>query len=447
MESPEVAMVGVWLSRKHLSADALVGLVRARFEKVFDPRAGRPVIRLADALMSAFAMFALKDPSLLAFDQRRHDDNLRSVYQIQRVPSDTQMRAILDALPPENLRPAYQDVFRQLQRGKALEPYVYLEGCYVLSLDGTGYFSSQKIHCPHCMQKQHEDGTVTYYHQMLGAALVHPDKAEVIPLAPEPIIKQDGQEKNDCERNAARRFLEGFRREHPHLAVIVVEDALSANAPHVRDLSKYRMHFILGVKEGDHGHLFEEVRYREDQDPRVEWVTIRGSDPKLEHLFTIVPDVPLNESNSDVRVTFVRYMETNKVDGRTRIFTWITDLKVSRRNVWRVMRAGRARWKIENETFNTLKNQGYGFEHNYGHGELHLSVVFALLMMLAFLVDQTQQLCDPLFQWAWQKLGSKRLLWERLRSMFCEYRLASLRELYQALCYGCDRPRPHINSS
>ena len=108
------------------------------------------------------------------------------------------------------------------------------------------------------------------------------------------------------------------------------------------------------------------------------------------------------------------------------------------------MRAGRARWKIENETFNTLKNQGYGYEHNYGHGEANLSVVFALLMMLAFLVDQVLQLCDPLFQGALEKLGSKRLLWERMRSLFYEYRLRSLRELYEALYYGCDRPRPKI---
>jgi hypothetical protein len=122
-------MAGTLLARKHLSADALVARVRSSFANVADPRPGRPAIPLADALMSAFAMFALKDPSLLAFDQRRHDDNLRSLYRIGRVPSDTQMRAILDQVPPEDLRPSYQDVFRQLQRGKVLEPYVYLQGC------------------------------------------------------------------------------------------------------------------------------------------------------------------------------------------------------------------------------------------------------------------------------------------------------------------------------
>jgi len=435
--------------RKHLSADALVTALRRRFATIPDPRPGKPVIALADALMSAFALFALKDPSLLAFDQHRHDGNLQSLYHIQRVPCDTQMRGILDPLPPEELRPAFQDVFRQLQRGKVLEDYRYLPEGYLLCLDGTQYFLSEKIHCPHCMEKHHQDGRITYYHQMLGAAIVHPDHAEVIALMPEPILKQDGNAKNDCERNAARRFLQKFRQDHPHLSVIVVEDALSSNAPHVRDLQDNDMHFLLGVKEGDHAYLFAEVRQREQHDPEVKQWKIQTADAKRRHLFTIVRDVPLNEANDDVRVTFVRYVEQNLVDGTERIWTWITDLTVTPHNVWRIMRAARARWKIENETFNTLKNQGYGFEHNYGHGEKNLSVVFALLMVLAFLVDQVQQLCNPLFQGALWRLGSKRLLWERQRSLFNEYELRSLRELYEALCYGCQRMRPRIqfNSS
>src|SRR2546430_14792264 len=123
-------------------------------------------------------------------------------------------------------------------------------------------------------------------------------------------------------------------------------------------------------------------------------------------------------------------------------FSWVTDLRVSKRNVYALMRGGRARWKIENETFNTLKNQGYNFEHNYGHGMESLSVVFAMVMMLAFLVDQTQQLCCPLFQAVWAKLGSKRLLWERMRALFYDYALESMRQLLEALLYGLKKSPP-----
>ena len=109
--------------------------------------------------------------------------------------------------------------------------------------------------------------------------------------------------------------------------------------------------------------------------------------------------------------------------------------------------AARARWKIENETFNTLKNQGYHFEHNYGHGEQNLSVVLALLMLLAFLVDQTQQLCCPLFQAAWRKAGTKRHLWEEVRALFHSFRFDSWAELLTALIRGIARHRPVLQNS
>ncbi len=189
-------------ARKELSADALFRNVYAGFGRIPDSQPPDASISLADALMSGFALFALKEPSLLAFDERRRADakNLQMIFGIQNVPCDTQMRTILDPVDPEELRPVFRDVFRQLQRGKVLERFTFLEGYYLLSLDGTGYFSSEKVHCDSCMQKTSRNGKTTYSHQMLGAAIVHPDFKEVIPLMPEPIIKQDGQAKNDCER-------------------------------------------------------------------------------------------------------------------------------------------------------------------------------------------------------------------------------------------------------
>ena len=173
-------------ARKDLSADALFGSLRSHFASLPDPRSGEVEIPLADALMSAFAMFSLKDPSLLAFDDRRRDpnDNFSTIYGINRVPSDSQMRAILDPVDPAGLRTPYCETFRRLQRGQVLKRFVYLDGHYLLSLDGTTYFSSSKIHCSSCLEKHHRNGSITYSHQLLGATLVHPDLKEVIPLAP-----------------------------------------------------------------------------------------------------------------------------------------------------------------------------------------------------------------------------------------------------------------------
>src|SRR2546425_4044472 len=185
--------------RKHLSADALFHVVRSGFADIPDPRCADVDISLADALMSAFALFSLKAPSLLAFDKERAEGNLHTIYGIERVPCDTHMREILDPVSPKVLRPVFKSIFRQLQRGKALEAMPFLDGHYLLALDGTGYFSSTTIHCASCLHKVHRNGSVTYYHQMLGAAILHPEKREVMPLMPEQIVKQDGTEKNHCE--------------------------------------------------------------------------------------------------------------------------------------------------------------------------------------------------------------------------------------------------------
>ena len=427
--------------RKHLSADALLRLVHSGFANIPDDRPDDVDISLADVLMSAFAMFSLKSPSLLAFDQQRAEGNLHTIYGIERVPCDTYMREILDPVSPKSLRPVFKSLFRQLQRGKALEEMVFLDGYYLLALDGTGYFSSTTIHCESCLQRVHRNGSITYYHQMLGAAIIHPDVRTVIPLMPEPIGTHDGTDKNDCERNAAKRFIVKLRQDHPHLKFIVTEDSLSSNAPHIETLQNHALHFILGVKEGDHTFLFQQVQAAEHAG-RVTAYERHDRAARVVHRFRFVNDVPLNASHVDVRVNCIEYWELG--EDKVQHFSWVTDLRVSTRNVFRLMRGGRARWKIENETFNTLKNQGYNFAHNYGHGTQNLAVVFATVMMLAFLVDQTQQLCCALFQAVWAKLGSKRLLWERMRALFYDYAFASMRQLFEALWYGFTKSSPLV---
>jgi hypothetical protein len=426
----------------HLSADALFALLQNAFSNLSDHRSGTPDIALSDALMSAFAMFSLKSPSLLAFDKERSQDNLHRIYGIERVPCDTSMREILDPVEPECLRPVFKHVFDQLQRRTALKAMEFVQGHFLLALDGTGYFSSNHIHCESCLETHHRNGIVTYAHQMLAAVILHPDKREVIPLMPEPIVKQDGSDKNDCERNAAKRLIAKLRQAHPDLNVIVTEDSLSSNAPHIEMLQAHDVHYLLGVKEGDHAFLFNQVAQAE-QAGRVTYYERDDADRGVHHRFRFVSDMPLNASSAHLRVNFFECWEMSK--GKVQHFSWVTDLRVNKATVHRLMQGARARWRIENETFNTLKNQGYHFEHNFGHGYQHLSVVFALLMMLAFLVDQVQQLCCPLFQAAWAKWGSKRLLWAKMRALFDVYALDSMEQLFQALYYGLKKSAPILD--
>ena len=429
--------------RKHLTADGLIQRLRTEFEKLPDPTTHASQISLADTLMSGFALFALKDPSLLAFEKRRNDANIKALFRVRQIPRDTYMRELLDGVEPQQLAPAYRKLFASVQRGKLLTPYRFLDNSYLLLADGVENYRSTKIHCPTCLECHHGNGKTDYYHQMLGMVIAHPDLREVIPLMPEPIQRQDGGEKGDCERNAARRAFQRISKEHPHLRFTVVEDGLSSNGPHVELIRELNWHYILVVKPKDHVELFAHVAARiEARQYGIDYYL----DPQTRttHCFRWVNQAPLNKSHARLLVNYLEYWE---IDADLKVQyhnSWVTDFECRQANVWDIKCGGRARWKVENETFNTLKNQGYHFEHNFGHGCKNLAVIFPLLMMLAFMVDQIQQISNALFQAAWARCGSKRELWDRIRSAFRELQLSSWWELYQVVAFGHVRQRPVI---
>ena len=416
--------------KKHVSIESLLDKIRNKFSKISNHVTSRSKISDTDCLMSALAMFQLKSPSLLDFDEKVHDceavnNNIKNLYKVTNVPSDTYMRERLDEIEPNLLRRAFCSVFTAIQRQKILERYEYYEKHYLVAIDATGYFSSHTIHCDSCCEKNHKDGSKTYHHNMLGAVLVHPDEKTVIPLAPEAMLKQDGYKKNDCEINAAKRLLPAIRAEHPHLKIIIVEDALYGNAPHINMLKTLNMRYIVGVKPDNHEYLFEAINAVKLQE-HIE------KDKGVTHKYRWLNNVILNDTNQECRVNFLEY-EEHSANGKLQKFTWITDLELTTQTISLVMRGGRARWHIENETFNTLKNQGYQFEHGFGHGYKHLSTVFAMLMFLAFLVDQVQETCCEFFQKALKKIKRKKYLWEKMRTIFNMFLLPSWQEFYEIL--------------
>jgi len=435
--------MSVPFGRKDLSAEGLLRTARRGFAAITDAPGND--IALVDHLMSGLALFGLKYPSLLQFERDHREEatiraNLQALYGVARVPSDTRLRERLDALDPACLLPLYKALFAQLQRGKGLEGFDYLDGHYLLSIDGTGYFSSKQVHCAQCAEKHHRDGSTTYYHQMLGAVLVHPAHNEVFALAPEPILKPDGSKKNDCERNAAKRLLNDVRRAHPHLKLIVVEDALASNAPHIRHLQALDFRFILGAKQRDHTLLFDWVDKSEQTNE-----TTRIDADGVRRRFRYLNAAPLNDANFELEVNFLELWE-HAPDGTVTHFAWVTDIPIHDDNLMTLMRGARARWKIENETFNTLKNQGYHFEHNFGHGHQHLSTVLMHLMMLAFLIDQIQQRCCRVFQAAWSVAGSKARLWRKLRSRFELCLIPDWETLYRSIITPPQLPLAHDTS-
>ena len=297
-----------------------------------------------------------------------------------------------------------------------------------MALDGTQYFSSKKVRCRFCGTKKPKNGKTTFLHQLLAAVIIHPDHKAVFPLALELIKKTDGANKNDCELAAIRRLLTDFRREHPHLKIIIILDSLYSNAPLIKLLADLNIHFIIAANDGNH----EELCLQIETHPEVKDDN-NHDDPKHRYGFRFLKQVPLNKTKDAPLVNLLEYWEMDE-KGHISLFTWVTDLPIDRpAERIKIMRAGRARWKIENETFNTLKNQGYNLEHNFGHGHQHLSSVFVMLMMLAFLIDQIELSTCKVFRAALAAEEKISYLREYIRTICIKGKVPNWYSLYRAI--------------
>jgi len=405
-------------TKKHLSFNALREMLSRRFLEIPDSRQETKVEHgMHDVLMSGFAMMFYQDSSLLEFQQRLeeaiHKNNLQTLFQVESIPKDSQMREVIDEVESRELESLFEDFLRPLQQGKHLEGYRVLGDYYLISVDGSGYFSSDKIHCSGCLKKETKKGKIGYEHTIVQSALMHPDKRQVFPLAPEEVRNTEGRGKQDCEIEAGKRLVRKIRRSPGKLKIIIVGDSLYSKQPFMEALAEEGMRYVLVVKGDDHKLLMEWVN-EQRQMKEVSRLEVKDQKGRL-HIYEWINEVPLNGNK---KTLWVNYFEYWLVDGGKVTYhnSWVTDFSVSEGNVAKLVRMGRCRWKIENETFNTLKNQGYHIEHNFGHGEKHLSINFLLLNLLAFFMHQIFELTDPLYQECRRAFGSRRNLWDHLRS-------------------------------
>jgi hypothetical protein len=388
------------------------------FQQIDDPRqTGKVEYSLHDCLMSALAMMYFQDPSILSFQRRMHDhmqsSNLKTMFAVDKIPSDSVLRETLDAIPTSTIHPAFSILLKHLQRGKQLVPYTLESGHHLIALDGSQYFSSEKIHCPACLTYKGKRGPLRYSHQILQAVMLNPHMRQVLALAPEPVANTDGNTKQDCEINAAKRIVKSIRAIHPKLKIAITADGLYSKQPFIDVLKANRMSFILVAKPTDHKLLFEWVN---DLDELEQSGHMELSDHKeRRHAYRWVNNVPLNGSRNADQVNFFEYWLS--VDQKVTYHnSWVTNVNIDKNNVVELVQAGRSRWKIENETFNTLKNQGYHIEHNFGHGQRYLSNTFFVLNLLAFYIHQILELCDRGYQYCRSKFSSRKEYWNNLRA-------------------------------
>ena len=438
--------------RKHLSAPGIIRTLRQTFSRVSDKRrAGSVEHTLTDTLCAALALFQFKFPSLLQFDHARQVNdarfaNLRRLYSLNTVASDTQMRSILDEVAPSELRSSFRALHTSAQRGKVLEDFTVLGGRHLLAIDGTGLFSSTKISCPQCGIKRRKSGHTEFYHQLLVAAIVHPEQRTVLPMDFEPIVKADGATKNDCERNAAKRLLHSIHSQYTKRSFVVLEDALAANGPHILALTEHELDYIIGIKPDGNAALFEQMLERlgthscTEAEESLADGSVRG--------YRFANGLALNHAYPDIRVNMLEYWTVDK-KGKLTNYSWVTNLPIDTGNVFAIAQAARTRWRIENEVFNTLKNQGYALEHNYGHDKQYLSSTLAGLMLLAFLSDQLQGHACSLYKAAREHAATQKSMWELMRSLLQMIQIPNWETLWRLMAGpGPDKPEVVlINSS
>ena len=375
---------------------------------------------LRDCYLSALATLFVQDASLLQFQRRFQQQvqaNNLSTFGVSRIPCDSQLRDLIDRHDYSPILSCFADWIGRMQRLKWLQHYQVFDARYLITLGGSRYFSSDSVRCKHCLTTTSR-GITSYHHDILQAAIVHPDKREVLPLAPEFVRNSDAKggtyNKQDCEINAGNRMLQRLRSDYPRMAAIIVADSLYSKQSFVERLRAARFSFLLVAKPGDHTSLFEDV----DGVRRGNLLNRHATDHRGERReYEWVTDLPLNGQPDSPLINFIRFriVKAGKITYRN---AWVTDLVPSTDNIAQLVRAGRARWKIENEAFNTLKNQGYDLEHNFGHGHQHLSEALFVLNLLAFFMHQIFALVDGLYQRVRTFFSSRRAFWVEVRSAF-----------------------------
>lgn len=379
---------------------------------------------IADAALSAFSVFFMQSSSFLAHQremrQRKRNDNGRTLFGIEQMPSDNQLRNLLDPMTPAHVHEDYEWVIDELEKAGHLAPFRCYQGTYLIALDGLTYHSSTKIHCPNCSQRKDNQGTVHYYHSAIAPVMVKPGSPHVLPLPPEFIVPQDGHEKQDCERAAAKRWFGQHNHRYAPGSVTYLGDDLYDNEPACRSIvEEYQQFFLFVCKPDSHVALYRELDLLAKADG-VTTMTERLWNGRHAEIWTyrFAHQVPLRAGADALKVNWCELTISHEQTGDT-LFrnAWATNHAISSQTVAATAEAGRTRWKVENESINVLKNHGYNLQHNFGHGKQHLATVLFSLNLLAFLIHTAQHLTNDAYRLLRDTLAVRRTFFNDLKAL------------------------------
>ena len=402
---------------------SLIKKTRQRFAGLTDARQGEnTTYSMEDFGTAAFSVFFTQSPSFLAhqktLEQNKGRSNAQTLFQIEKIPCDNQTRQTLDHVAPEEIFPLYDEVLEAFQAQGVLEQYRGLKGTVAIALDGTWFHSSEKVHCPKCSCIEHSSGQKTYYHSAITPVIVAPGNPQAIPLRPEFIVPQDGHKKQDCEIAAAKRWLEKNSDRYAPLKVTLLGDDIYAHQPMCRRALLHDFHFIFVCKPESHTTLYNWVNLLQpDSGLRELKQRVKINGHWEHHTYRYAHAAPLAEGSDALKVNWCEVIVTN---GKGEVLyhnAFVTDWEITRENVAAIVATARARWKIENENNNVLKNRGYHLEHNFGHGKKHLSSLLAAMNIMAFLYHTFLHFCDEKYRLIRAALPTRQTFFDDLRAL------------------------------
>ena len=429
--------------------DRLAGYIEALRERcnaLPDKRTGsNGRYSMADIGLAAFSLFFMQCPSFLQHQrlvaERRGQSNLHTLFGLTKIPTDVHIRNMLDGTPTGHFDPNFISVVDDLERAGFLAPLRRLDGHVLIALDGSEHFCSRNINCPHCSTRKRKDGKLEvteYFHSLVSATIVAPDCPVVLPLPPEFVRPQDGAQKQDCEPRAAYRWLARLGPSVAALRPIFLGDDLYAHQPMCQAVRAVGGDFIFGCKPDSHKTLMEYISGVEL--PGFSEIVGKAKAKRI-HRYRWIEKVPIRDGKDAIEVNWFE-LEISKPSGEvTQRKSFISNLPVNRKNIVEMVACGRTRWKIENENFNVLKNNGYNFEHNFGHGSETLSSVFAALNLLAFLFHGACDLAAHLWQRARDAIAHRALFFQHLRLITVYHVFPSWSSLMWTVIKGTPPPQ------
>lgn len=406
--------------------DPLIERCRTVFAGLPDPRSGDNCrYDMADIALSAFAVFFTQCPSFLSFQQNMEKahgrNNARSLFGVERIPCDNHIRQTLDAVAASELFGLFDELHEAFAQTGLLETMRAVQNTRLIALDATWYFSSQAetVHCENCSCLRHAEGQLTHYHSAITPVIVSPGHSQVVPLRPEFITPQDGQEKQDCEINAAKRWLAAHAGRYATGNDTLLGDDLYAHQPFCRQVLLHGFHFLFTCKPTSHAHLYGWVNALEPgRDLQTLKQRVKGQSNRWEHHhYRWANHVPLTDRDDALKVNWCELTITDD-QGKVRSrHGYITDWEIDADNVSGLVAAGRARWKIENENNNVLKNRGYHLEHNFGHGKKHLSSLLLTMNLLAFGLHTLLEVTDESYRLVRRAVGARRKFFQHVEAL------------------------------